>query len=158
MKPGFSVVNSIDGSLSFGVTGFTYRSMCENGVILGMRRLAWTLHRHTSSVQDLLKDFKELLTDVMEGVSKLIRAYGTLSRRKLTYEIADRIAKSKISKKVLPDYIEVEKGTVKEYDEGVSLWKVYNDITEAVWHNAKTGAYSKQVQFQELHKALGVPY
>jgi hypothetical protein len=75
-----------------------------------------------------------------------------MAAEKVTDEIIQKIKKSRISNKVLPEYLAAKVPTVETTD--LTQWKVYNDVTEAIWHNAKSAMKTKLFQFQTLHQIM----
>jgi len=154
---GFTVQNSIDGTLAFSASGFTYRELCSNGVMLGYRKLAYYYHKHTKGFDVQRELVKEAIRSVINDLYETINNYVGLTKLKLNREIAEQIAKARfISRKFLPDYIEVEKGKLVSFDPNVTQWQVYNDLTEAIWHNTRTNIDSKRAQFNILHRIFRV--
>lgn len=153
---GFTIVNSIDRSTSFGVEGFTYRGICGNGVIMGKKEIALSARKHTTGLKVDPKSITKRIETVLVTVRDVINAYQRLAKVKLNEEIADRIAESRLPQKVLPPYIEVEKGELQSLDINLSQWQAYNDISANIWHNTKTKLQSKRMHFQQLHKAFQI--
>jgi len=154
---GFTVQNSIDGTLAFSASGFTYRELCSNGVMFGYRKLAYYYHKHTKGLDVQRMGVKAAIQDVINDMYEVVNNYVKLTKLKLNREIAKQIAGARfISRKFLPDYIEVEKGKLVSFDSNVTQWQVYNDLTEAIWHNTRTNIDSKRAQFNILHRIIRV--
>ena len=77
-----------------------------------------------------------------------------MAEQRITEKLIERIKKSRLSRKVLPDYITAEEISPEVFL--TSQWELYNDITEAIWHNVKAGMKTKTFQFKVLHQVLGV--
>jgi len=56
LLPGFSIFNSIDGSVAAGVEPFLYRVTCENGQMIPMKTAMKLKARHTGELYDLDRD------------------------------------------------------------------------------------------------------
>jgi len=155
---GFTIRNAIDGTLAFSCSGFTFRGMCKNGVILGYKKLAYFYRKHTKGFQIDQKQIEDRVLRVIMDTYQVIENYRKLQQLKLNETIAEQIAQARfISRKFIPDYIEVERGgKLLVYDPNISLWEVYNDLTEAIWHNDKTTLDSKIAQFNVLHQIIKV--
>ena len=151
---GVDVFNSIDGSTAFGASIFTYRYVCENGVFIGKESVFSLRKIHTKSLNDVIEHLKYRLTQVMERAPEVLETYRRLAEQKITEKLIERIKKSRLSRKVLPDYITVEEVSPEVFN--ISQWELYNDITEAIWHNVKAGMKTKTFQFKVLHQVLGV--
>jgi len=152
VKVGVDVQNSIDGSTSFGCGVFTYRFICGNGVILGYQKLFGIRRIHTKGLTAAINDLKNRMILVMEQAQDIVGAYQRMAQRRVTEELIERIKKSRLSKKVLPDYLTAEEPTIQV--DHLTEWQLYNDITEAIWHNAKAGLRTKTFQFQVLHQVM----
>lgn len=60
--------------------------------------------------------------------------------------MVDRILNSRLSLKVLPDYVKEEGVELPD----LSQWELYNDVTELIWHNMEAGLQTKTFQFNTL--------
>jgi len=152
VKAGVQVYNSIDSSSSFGAGIFTFRGICSNGVIFGYRKIYGIRKIHTKSLNAAVNTLKNRIAIIMDRASQVITDYRRMTETKATEDLIQQIKKSRISKRVLPDYLKED--NVKAPD--ITVWDIYNDITEAIWHNAKAGMRTKTHQFQVLHQTLGV--
>jgi len=150
---GVSVHNSIDGTSSFGCGLFTFRSICSNGVIFGRKDITAVRHRHTKGLETVLEQMQNTMTYMMEQALDIVESYRQMARRKVTASLIEKIRKSRfIPKKVLPEYLQLDEAqeTLVELTE----WEMYNDITELIWHNDRTGMVTKDLQFNALHKIM----
>jgi hypothetical protein len=154
MHIGCDVVNSIDGSTSFGCSVFTYRGICANGVIFGYRELAGFKRMHTKGMENILGNLKTRMVSVMDTALATLERYQELAENPVTTALVEKIRKSRLPKKVLPDYLQPD--AAEEAALGFTEWQLYNDITQEIWHNAKTGLRTKTFQFATLHRALKV--
>jgi hypothetical protein len=152
---GFSLQNGIDGSLAFGASGFTFRSVCSNGVFMGYKEIARFYRKHTKALEVDMESIKMAVEKVLEETRDAVKAYRKLVRLELNEEIAEAIAKSKLPRKVLPDYIETEKDKLVRWDSSKDLWTVYNDISAAIWHSA-IDVDTKVRHFNILHAVIPV--
>jgi hypothetical protein len=153
---GFSLMNGIDGSLAFSASGFTFRSICQNGVFVGYREIAHFYRKHTKGLEINLDSVKFAVEKVIDETKDAVNAYRKLTRLEMNEEIAERIAKSSLPRKVLPDYIKVEGETLKSFDPSKSVWDAYNHITEKIWHDVKMDIDRKRQLFNEVHKIIPV--
>ena len=162
MHLGVGVHNSIDGTMGFGCGVFTFRHACANMVFAGMRgyeqsfdqrkTLDYIYKRHTVSLSEFKPTLKNVILGVMEKAIGILESYRIMTTEKATDELIEKIKKSRISNKVLPDYLTAKAPTVEVTD--LTQWKVYNDVTEAIWHNAKSAMKTKLFQFQTLHQIM----
>jgi len=149
---GVNIFNSIDGSSSFGCGLFTFRGICSNGVIFGYEKLFSMKRMHTIGLNKILDDMKNRMITVMEKGQDVIETYRHMAEQKLTKQLIAKILKSRLSKRVLPDYITEEEATLPD----LTQWDLYNDITEQIWHNEKAGLHTKTFQFDTLHRVMPI--
>ena len=149
---GVDVSNSIDGSSSFGCGIFTFRELCSNGVILGKQKLFSLTKVHTKGLQPVIDQLKTIMIQIMEQTTGLLTSYRQLAQQQATKELIEKLKKSRLSKKVLPEYLTAEEPTVKV--QNLNQWELYNDITELIWHNVKADLKTKTFQFDRLHKIM----
>ena len=116
------------------------------------KTLDYVYKRHTASLATFKPTLKNVILGVMEKAVSILEAYRNMAAEKVTDEIIQKLKKSRISDKVLPDYLTAKVPTVELTD--LTQWKVYNDVTEAIWHNAKSGLKTKLFQFQTLHQIM----
>jgi len=149
---GVNVFNAIDGSSSFGCGIFTFRSICSNGVIFGYEEIMSLRRIHTKGLQTAIEDMKNKMVLVMEQGAELLETYRRMAAIKVTEKFIDRILSSRLPAKVLPYYLKEEEAKLPDITE----WQLYNDITELIWHNEKTGLHSKTFQFNTLHSIMPI--
>jgi hypothetical protein len=154
MKIGCDVVNSIDGSSSFGCSVFTYRSICANGVIFGYRELAGFKRMHTKGMEHIVSGLKTRMVRVMDTALETLERYQQLAETPATEALVAKIRNSRLPNKVLPDYLQED--AAEDAPLGFTEWQLYNDITQEIWHNPTTGLRTKTFQFATLHRALKV--
>lgn len=163
---GFVVRNSIDGTMSFGVGGFTFRQICTNAVLfgykgLGIERTLDTLYkRHTKSLIELM-DEKLLKNEIIlsaEATQELMRHYRQWNQIQLEEDMAKRIVKKlELPKRYIPAYINVdekEPTRVQQLLNHPSVWEFYNNVTDPIWHNEDLGIEGKEHMYDKLHKVL----
>jgi len=147
---GVNIFNSIDASSAFGCGLFSYRYICGNGVIYGQEEIFNIRRIHTRGFQKFIEDLKAEILSVMEQGLGILDAYKGLAEKKLQEELAEKIKKSRLSKKVLPEYLKEEEARLPN----VSVWEAYNDITELIWHNGGSDLKTKTFQFKVLHTVI----
>lgn len=162
MHLGVGIHNSIDGSTAFGAGIFTFRNACANMVLAGTknyeqafdqrRTLEYVYHRHTAKLAPVSENLKNIILLVMDRAQEIIASYRQMAARDVTAEFAEKLKKSRLSKKVLPEYLTAEEPTVQV--DKLTEWQLYNDITEKIWHNADSGLRTKEFQFTTLHKLM----
>jgi len=156
VRAGFSVQNGIDGGLAFSATGFTFREVCSNGVFLGYKQIARFFRKHTAGFEIDMDSIVKAVEGVIEETEQTIVTYGRLVAINLNEEIAQKIAQSRLPRKLMPPYIQIEKGELVGFDDSKSLWDVYNDLTAAIWHSVKVGIDSKKIRFDQVHQIIQV--
>uniref|UniRef100_A0A6M3M8F8 DUF932 domain-containing protein n=1 Tax=viral metagenome TaxID=1070528 RepID=A0A6M3M8F8_9ZZZZ len=147
---GVNVFNAIDGSSSFGVGIFTFRQICGNGVIFGYEEIMHMRRSHTKGLQTHIEDMKNKMVLIMEHGSSIVDKYRQMAKQKITNAFVEKILKSRLPARILPDYLQEEEATIPDITE----WQLYNDITELIWHNEKTGLHTKTFQFNTLHNIV----
>ena len=160
MHLGVGIHNSIDGSMGFGAGIFTFRHACANMVFAGMkgyeqsfdqrRTLEYIYSRHTSSLTIAMELLQEKIVNLMEKAQVIVDAYNQMAKNKLTEELIKKIRASRISDKVLPDYLKAEELQLTDLTE----WNAYNDITALIWHNKKGNMDTKMTYFDQLHRVM----
>lgn len=160
MHLGVGIHNSIDGSTAFGCGVFSFRHACSNMVLAGTKNYSqsfderktveYLYKRHTSSLDPAKAVLQDVILRIMQRVPQIISAYEEMTTIKANEELLKKLRASRLSKNVLPEYITEKEAKVPD----VSNWQVYNDLTAAIWHNAKTGLKTKTFQFNALHKVM----
>jgi len=155
---GFSVRNGIDGGLAFSASGFTFRRVCSNGVFYGYKELTRIYRKHTKGFEVDKEAVVRQIKDVLDETRKLIKWYRQLVRMELNEEIAEAIAKSKVPRKLLPEYITIDKKTheLMWFDQTKSMWDLYNDVTAKIWHDVAMSVETKNRNFDLLHQIIRV--
>lgn len=151
---GAVVQNSIDASSSFGCSLFSFRGICSNGSIIGRRNIANIYQVHTKGLAAIIQDLKNIILRVMEKGQDVINAYNTMAQVKITNELVEKLTRSRLPKRVLPDYL--TNGELTSELAHVTEWQLYNDITRQIWHNMYTDIATKQVNFDNLHRIMPV--
>ena len=162
MHLGVGVHNSIDGTMGFGCGIFTFRHACANMVFAGMRgyeqafdqrkTIEYIYKKHTVSLSPFKASLKNVILSVMEKATDTIRSYNLMAQEQVTQELIERIKRSRLSNKVLPEYLTAKEPTINPL--GLTQWDLYNDITQLIWHNAKSGMKTKEFQFKTLHTIM----
>ncbi len=154
---GVDVVNSIDGKKSFGVSIFSFRKACRNGVLWGKQAEVGSLRfAHTKKLESVVGTLKTLFVQQMDNALMLLEGYKRLSLQRLTREDVNALNHLRLPEKMLPAYVTNEEQVKQEAFKDVTLWTAYNDVTEKIWHNASSDVHSKEFQFNQLHKAIPV--
>jgi hypothetical protein len=154
---GFSIRNSIDGSTSYGAQLFSFRSVCSNGAIIGIKNLAMApLKRHTGKMEEFVKELTGNLKKFLEAnLEPLAQFYKSLPSIEVNLAVAKAITAA-IPVRYLPDFIEVERKTKKITltSRSVDAFTAYNSITEALWHSQKADMKSQTTYMTNLHAML----
>jgi hypothetical protein len=152
VRLGFSVHNAIDGSRTFGADGFTYRTICTNGVIVRDKSIAWLRFVHSKNMDISRKNMGESLGLLVERTRQLVRIYKEWSDLELEKKTAEQLV-SRIPDKYLPDFIETEKKKFSRILGSHSLWDTYNAITQPLWHGKGEMVYKENI-YERLHRVL----
>ncbi|MDD2778443.1 MAG: DUF932 domain-containing protein [Methanocellales archaeon] len=154
---GVDVVNSIDGKKSFGVSIFSFRTACKNGVLWGKQAEVGSLRfAHTKKLESVIGQLKTLFVQQMDQARLLLEGYKRLDQRTLVKEDVDALTHIRLPEKILPEYIKDEEQVKQEAFKDITAWKAYNDITAQIWHNPTNDITAKEFQFNQLHKAIPV--
>jgi len=163
MHIGVGIHNSIDGSMAFGCGIFTFRHACANMVFAGTRgyeqafdqrkTVEYIYKRHTASLAPITGGLKNTILAVMDKATSLIDVYNQMAQEKVTQKFIERLKKSRLSARVLPDYLTAKEPETFDIS-SLTQWQLYNDITEKIWHNAKAHLKTKEFQFATLHKLM----
>ena len=173
---GFTAHNSIDESVGFGLGSFTYRGLCWNGCIREPRKGASIYQKHTKGLADTIGNLNERVAEIMEIGLQVVAYYRQLTKVELNLDIAKALAepaqRGQLPKRYLPFAWEFDNATkratgdllVKDnmpvllqdklVDKGTNMWSIYNNVTEAIWHNTLSDAQSKFGYFQTFHNTL----
>ena len=172
VRLGFCARNSIDGSVGFGLDVFTFRGLCWNGAIVmsakGERAFnpyqisekaeAKLHHKHTSGLQEIVKNLDRYVEQLHQAGEGVIAYYRHLATQRFNIEIAEALNKTVLPKKYLEHNgtmtFEENKKKIAGIDAKADCWSVYNNLTEAIWHNAKTDMRSKFQYFAQIHSVL----
>lgn len=163
MHIGVGIHNSIDGSTAFGCGIFTFRHACSNMVLAGTKgyeqtfdqraTIEYVQKRHVESLTPFVQNLKPVILEKMERAKEIIRSYNLMALETLNAEFIKTLQKQGLPKKILPDYIVKPEESAVDFN-NVTKWQLYNDITEAIWHNAKTSIHSKEAQYNQLHAVI----
>ena len=162
---GFTVANSIDGSIAMKVMGFTYRELCRNGVIIGLKDVTQYLRLHT---QGFLQEFldggvdmvRETVKMVLEATADVVNAMDEWPKIRLHspvgVELLERIRESHLPLAVRPAYALPEEHPKAEVPpESATVWDLYNDITAKISHEVEEIRPASILDYYgSLHKAL----
>jgi len=130
MRFGMTIMNSEDGTIPFTIEGFSFREICKNGAMLGIRKEGKFSRKHLGSIETILKFVQDQVPSVVKAQDDVINKYRAMMTREVTPEqfgLLDQM----LPKKIKPEELRV----------GGNQWLVYNEMTERIWHNTKgTGA------------------
>lgn len=167
MYIGAAIHNSIDSTMGFTGGVFSFRAACKNVVLsAGWRDWAYwysnrdhgrtiesLYKRHTThSIGEIIDNLEGVMIQIMERADEIVKSYNLLAKIEANAELYDRLGKSALPRRVLPEHITDE---ATPHPHGLSLWDVYNDLTAEIWHDKKTNTYTKIGQFSTLHKVIG---
>lgn len=192
MSYGVAVHNSIDGSLAFRVSLFSFRHACANMIWMGtgtVKELAaeqveserevlrTDVHKHTDGLSVDRDSLRTLIEDVTLATDGVTDAYREWAQRRVTQrearELIERREKNYLSGGDVPEWVDdaveavahhVEaRGEISEeiYDEIVrahrpdeTSWSVFNDLTDAVWHNEDTEDETKRRKMKQVNRVF----
>lgn len=171
LLPGFTVYNSVDGSMGAGIEPYLLRVVCRNGMMIPMKTAMGALKaRHTGAINRFDRDdFIEMAKHSIElakAIAEVQKGWETIDladpewsdlRESLRYmPIPNRYRDkmpwlNKPTKTLLEEDIEpIPK------DQNTDLWTIYNNFTEALTHSNREISPRTRADYQHsLHKALG---
>lgn len=154
---GFMLRNSIDGSTGFGIELFSYRLVCKNGAVAPGAALGRISRMHVGDFSRAMLGLKEQIFRLMQVGEDLIQTYRKWTQIRINQKLAEVLAKSAIPNKYLPDYIDVTKEGSISLLQTPTLWTVFNDVTQAVWHNNKLQPQTIVQHTEAVHNLLVAP-
>ena len=174
VRLGFCARNSIDGSVGFGLDVFTFRGLCWNGAIVMTREGSRAFnqyqiaekadaklhHKHTSGLQEIVKNLDRYVAELHEVGEGVIAYYRHLATQRFNREIAEALNKTILPKKYLEHNGTMtfedkkQKKTLVSIDSKADMWTVYNSLSEAIWHQTSTDMRSKFQYFGVTHDVL----
>ena len=145
---------------SFGADLFSFRKVCSNGAIVGVKKLNKApLKRHTGKMGEFTSELAvKLKTFLLVNLEPFAAFYKTLPEIQLNLETAKAIS-TVIPARYLPSFIVRERKTHEvKLTENVDVYTAYNAITDALWHNpGKVEPRSASVYMTNLHKKVLEP-
>jgi hypothetical protein len=150
---GFTVRNSIDTTLGFGIDVFTFRGLCENGAILGLKSQVKLTGKHTKTLSILWKRLPDLIEHALYKGREVIQLYRKMPEMKVNEEIAQALQNIKLPQKYTEGLYETkDDGTLVIFP--LDMWTAYNTLTERIWHTTTTDERSKYLYLTRMHTAL----
>ncbi len=162
---GFSIHNSIDGTMGFGAGTFTFRNACANMFMMGFKghsmnfddrlTLAYIYHKHTKNMEVARDKIKSILQAIVNRGMEVVATYRAMTERKITEQNAKKIAESlpKVAVQNAMPYFDAKDMTLKAQP---TEWTVFNDTTQWIWHNPKTQLETKLRQMKAVEQILVV--
>lgn len=135
---GIVVRNSLARNVAFGADVSTFRLVCANGAVSkGKDLMSLKIPHYGKGALLLMQEaLSRRIADLFIEGEELIRQYKIATKLKVRQEAAELLVK-KVSHRYLPEYIEINDKThnVKLTKSNISFWKLFNFVTEEVWHN-----------------------
>lgn len=165
LRLGFTVANSIDGSIAMKVMGFTFRSICENGAIYGLRDVTQYFRLHTAGfLQEFLDGgvamIRDAIVEVLNSMEDVMRVMEEWPRITVNSpegrKLLGKIRKSHLPYSLRPKYaLPEDHPQVEVPGDDVTVWDLYNDITAAITREAEDVRPASVLDYySSLHKAL----
>ena len=151
---GLQIRNSEDGSLSFGVDLFTFRTICRNGAIVKTKDLAIKSYfRHTKRLEVKPLKLKNMILQILDRGQWILERYQRMMEIKMTLEVYEKL--KKIPRKYFPEYLRTKEPRV-ELLSTVTEWDLYNDLTANIWHNRRLSMMSRRMLNTVLNRAFSI--
>ena len=147
VKLGMLLRNSIDGSLSLGLEGFSYRTLCSNGVIMGKESVYSFTKKHMGSAKDILLHLEEGVALVNKSSLQILEKYQHMMKVEFNKEKYAKL-KEQLPKKDLVD-IARRIGTGTD-------WDAFNSVTQTLWHNERGNMENQYGKMQVVNKVFGI--
>jgi len=151
---GLQIRNSEDGSLSFGVDLFTFRTICRNGAIVKTKDLAIKSYfRHTKRLEVKALKLKNMILQILDRGQWILERYQRMMEIKMTLEVYEKL--KKIPRKYFPEYLRTKEPRV-ELLSTVTEWDLYNDLTANIWHNRRLSMMTRRMLNTVLNRAFSI--
>ena len=147
IKLGMLLKNSIDGSLSLGLEGFSYRTLCSNGVIMGKESVYSFTKKHIGSVKDILLQLEQGVALVNKSSLRIIEKYQHMMKVEFNKEKYVKL-KEQLPKKDLVDI-------ARRIGSGTD-WDAFNQVTQSLWHNRRGNMINQYGKMQVVNKVFGI--
>jgi len=147
IKLGVLLRNSIDGSLSLGLEGFSYRTLCSNGVILGKESVYSFSKKHMGNVKDILSHLEEGMVLVNKTSLQILEKYKHMMRVKFEQEKYVKL-KEQLPKR---DLVDVSRMINTGTD-----WDAFNEVTQNIWWNRRGNMMNQYGKMQVVNRVFGV--
>lgn len=113
-------------------------------------------YAHTKNLEKIIVNLKNLFVEQMDTARLIKEGYTKLTEIPVTTKLLTDLNKSRIPKKLLPDYVTGDETRVNftgDYND-VTAWDIYNDVTAKIWHSEDITLRTKEAQFNRLHKII----
>ena len=147
IKLGMLLRNSIDGSLSLGLEGFSYRTLCSNGVIMGKESVYSFTKKHMGSAKDILSNLEEGVALVNKTSLRILEKYNHMMKVEFNKEKYGEL-KKQLPKKDLVD-------VARRIGTGTD-WDAFNSVSQNLWHNEKGNMVNQYGKMQVINKVFGI--
>jgi hypothetical protein len=157
IEVGLMVRNDISGHMGFGGDLFTYRSRCSNGAVIGKKELGSFTVKHVGEYTRLVSVMKAMLNRAFDLGMKIKPFYQKATEVAINQEIADKLLKTEIPHKFLPDFMKAitKKNTPTQLileRKDATVWEGFNALTEKAWHGTDLGITTRR-QYTERANA-----
>lgn len=170
VKVGVMIRNSLGGGMGLGADLFTYRLGCLNGAVFKSFDLGNDYMRHYGkNVEKVTNAMRELITNSLGRVEDIKNFYEKMAEKKLgegnRMSVFKRL-EPHISDKYYPDYVEIEAVKISKDQppdhvfhvpdeaKSYSMWRIFNDFTQKVWHSKDLRLEAKRGCTMKLHQII----
>jgi len=144
---GIVVRNGIKTGVSLGADFMTYRLVCQNGAIGRGENFGSISIRHVGDQNKMIEAFREGIPVIIQTGQRILDYYEMATAFRFDEAMAKKIYKrTHITEKYFPQYFGIDKDQ-KDPDKqvnltnearGLSLWEVFNDITQNLTRSFNT--------------------
>lgn len=147
IKLGLLLKNSIDGSLSLGVEGFSYRELCSNGVIMGQETVQSFHKKHVGNAEEIINRLEESVALVNKTSLRILEKYKHMTQVKFENDRYESLKENVPRKLLIGVSSKIEQGTD---------WNAYNEITQNLWHNKKVSQMGQYGLMKTVNRVFEV--
>ena len=167
---GFSVHNGIDSGLGLGVGYFTFRHACTNMFMMGLHGkgqggddrnvYAHSYKKHMKNLGlDAIKNLIELVIKKGDDAIAELRALNDklMTQAKVEQLITERlVSKEFIGERLNYITLPEEKDEKPKLNQDVTLYDVWNDVTDFITHNGNQSLDTKMFLFSRTQNLLEI--
>jgi hypothetical protein len=171
IQVGVMIRNSMGGGMGLGADLFTYRLGCLNGAVFRSFDLGNDYMRHYGKdVAKVTNAMRDLINNSLSRVEDVKNFYEKMATKKLgdnnRMRIMKQLENAYLPQRYFPDYVEIEDVKISKDEpsdkvyripseaKSYSMWRVFNDFTQKVWHSKDIRLDAKRKYTVKLHQII----